>query len=758
LSGFGPSFALSPVEDGSANGIQLEPAGRGYADSGSTRYLYASFRVRNAATNGAAYTVARKNITFVAYITPSTRAQTAVASLQRFDGSSYADASLADDIARSVLPAHGVAGAGTTVKVVNELADMQALSESEVALLPTTDGTPLAYGYVVRCVTNCADARTLAANPATEQFDGVITFAVKLPIQSTASDNPFRFTMMFLAVEDGTTRLTQSIEEQGTTQAVDRAASLPDPTVVVLGNAGTPAGRYSVERLCRVRTAGTDPAAPLTTLIDAGGCSDGAVSLPTNVRVVDAAASAGGDGTSWPTAFDKLQDALTCVRTDASCAGVTEIWLSKGVYYPDEGSGITNGDASASFELIPGVSFYGGFAGNELSRDERDFAANVTILSGDIGQDDANADGNFIVEDVTGTEAITGTNSARILRSSGASLTRSTVLDGFTITAASGGVDGAGLYCIATNAGACSPTLSHLVFAGNATGAGGGGMAIVVGGSGIVASPLVADVTFMGNRATGSGGAMAIGIESGGTVALAVVRSRFTNNQGSLAGGALALLSPTDATCTAQFVGVTFDSNVAKGTTHGGAVEAVNCSPTFTNAVFWKNSITAGGDGGAVALFANSRAVFVNTTFVGNSNVGGTGGAVYSRGSGALAPEFDNVIVWGNTADTDPNLSLTAGTITNAIVQGGCPGAATCSNVSSSDPVFMDLVNGDLRLQINSPALDIGDLLLLPSDVLDLDGDGDTSERVPLDVALETRIIDALGGGAKVDLGAHERQ
>jgi hypothetical protein len=63
-----------------------------------------------------------------------------------------------------------------------------------------------------------------------------------------------------------------------------------------------------------------------------------------------------------------------------------------------------------------------------------------------------------------------------------------------------------------------------------------------------------------------------------------------------------------------------------------------------------------------------------------------------------------------------------------------------------------------LRLQINSPALDIGDLLLLPSDVLDLDGDGDTSERVPLDVAHETRIIDALGGGAKVDLGAHERQ
>jgi predicted outer membrane repeat protein len=752
-SGSGPSFTLSPVEDGSASGIQLEPAGHGYADSGSTRYLSASFRARNAATNGVAYTVARRNITFVAYITPSTRAQTAVASLERFDGSSYADASLADDIARSVLPAHGVSGAGTAVKVVNELADMQALSESEVATLPTTDGSPLAYGYVVRCVSNCADARTLAANPASDQFDGVITFAVKLPIQATAADNPFRFTMMFEAVEDGTTRLTQSIEEQGTTQAVDRAASLPNPTVTVLGNTSTPAGRYGVERLCRVRTAGTDPNAPVRTLIDAGGCSEGAVSLPTNVRVVDVAASAAGNGSSWPTAFNTLQDVLTCVRTDPSCTGVTEIWVRKGVYYPDEGAGITNGDAAATFTLVPGVALYGGFAGGEMSRDQRDVATNVTILSGDIGKDDPNGDGNFVIEDASVPGSVIGSNSSHVLTAP-STVTRTTVLDGFTITAGSGTLDGAGLYCATGASGQCSLTLSHLVFSGNSAVGAGAGVSIDATGAGGTAAPLLADVTFSGNFASGVGGALAIGAGSSSTTVPALVRVRFARNTSNSGGGAV-FLSGGGGTCTAQFVGATFESNRAINTSHGGAVFVSNCSATFADAVFWKNA--SGAQGGAIYHAGTSHSVFANVTLAGNS-ASGSGGAVYSQGSGAIAPEFRNVIVWANTATSAPGLFLAAGTISNAIVQGGCPSVATCSNVGSSDPLFMDVVAGDLRLQINSPALDAGDLLLLPSDVLDLDGDADTLERLPLDVALEPRIVNALGGGAKVDLGAHERQ
>jgi hypothetical protein len=79
-------------------------------------------------------------------------------------------------------------------------------------------------------------------------------------------------------------------------------------------------------------------------------------------------------------------------------------------------------------------------------------------------------------------------------------------------------------------------------------------------------------------------------------------------------------------------------------------------------------------------------------------------------------------------------------------------------DVLDSDPELMDLLAGDLRLQSNSPAVDTGDTAALPSDVLDLDGDGNTSETLPVDGSLLPRVVDALGGGAKVDMGAYERQ
>src|SRR5574341_1313206 len=108
---------------------------------------------------------------------------------------------------------------------------------------------------------------------------------------------------------------------------------------------------------------------------------------------VDADSTGNNDGSSWADAFTSLQDAL------AGAAPGYEIWVAEGVYYPDEGAGQTNGDRAATFQLRDGVAIYGGFAGTETLLSQRDPAAHVTILSGDIGQDDLNADGNFIAED-----------------------------------------------------------------------------------------------------------------------------------------------------------------------------------------------------------------------------------------------------------------------------------------------------------------------------------------------------------------------
>jgi len=81
------------------------------------------------------------------------------------------------------------------------------------------------------------------------------------------------------------------------------------------------------------------------------------------------------------------------------------------------------------------------------------------------------------------------------------------------------------------------------------------------------------------------------------------------------------------------------------------------------------------------------------------------------------------------------------------------------------DPLFVD-PNGadglvgteddDLRLMQDSPAIDMGDNNSLPDDALDLDGDGDRGERVPIDLSANVRVFDGGGGMAVVDLGAYE--
>lgn len=85
-------------------------------------------------------------------------------------------------------------------------------------------------------------------------------------------------------------------------------------------------------------------------------------------------------------------------------------------------------------------------------------------------------------------------------------------------------------------------------------------------------------------------------------------------------------------------------------------------------------------------------------------------------------------------------------TVANSIIQGGGFTGAT-----DNDPLFVNAKADDLRLKAGSPALNGGDVNLLPADSRDLDGDGNTSEKIPLDLAGNTRVV-----GANVDLGAYE--
>lgn len=133
-------------------------------------------------------------------------------------------------------------------------------------------------------------------------------------------------------------------------------------------------------------------------------CAFGAV-----LRVKPEATGA-STGATWIDAYPDLQPALL-----AASAG-DELWVAAGAYKPGP-----PGDRHAAFRLKTGVAIYGGFAGGETERSERNVAANPTILSGDLAGDDGPDFANMSENAYQVVIAINVDDTA--------------ILDGFTITA-----------------------------------------------------------------------------------------------------------------------------------------------------------------------------------------------------------------------------------------------------------------------------------------------------------------------------------
>lgn len=185
-----------------------------------------------------------------------------------------------------------------------------------------------------------------------------------------------------------------------------------------------------------------------------------AISARAGTIFVDAAAPGPAhDGTSWPVAFQTVQQGINAAK-----AG-DEIWVAGGVY-------------TETITLSVETGLYGGFKGTETLRSQRDRSANVTIL-----------DGSHAGSVVT---VPAGASSA-------------TVIDGFTIRNGTGTpgtgtqtgyLFGGGLYCRQS-----SPAITHNVFRQNSAGSAGYGY-----GAGIYAnarSPLIAYNTVTDNSGQG---------------------------------------------------------------------------------------------------------------------------------------------------------------------------------------------------------------------------------------------------------------
>jgi predicted outer membrane repeat protein len=195
-------------------------------------------------------------------------------------------------------------------------------------------------------------------------------------------------------------------------------------------------------------------------------------------RYVNSQASPGGDGLSWETAYKCLQDALDKI---ARLGSVRQIWVAKGTYRPDRGTG----DRHATFRLDKGIEIYGGFTGGEKRLDQRDANTNVTVLSGDIGVIGDGSDNSYHVVSFKDTWV-------------------GSVIDGFTITGGNAnGRDqadriGGGVYNLHSN-----PEFRNCVFSDNSAAENGG----AIRSSGKWNVLTLDDCVFTGNSAK-RGGAM----------------------------------------------------------------------------------------------------------------------------------------------------------------------------------------------------------------------------------------------------------
>lgn len=234
----------------------------------------------------------------------------------------------------------------------------------------------------------------------------------------------------------------------------------------------------------------------------------------TAVFVNKASTASAPDGRSWATAYTTLQEAI-----DAGRDRDQEVWVAKGVY-DEKRSVFPNSDDNLNgcLEMHSGVALYGGFAGTETIRKQRNWALNSTVIDG--SKAIHNASGRPAYSPAKGV--IVGADDA--------------ILDGFVIQGGNAeDLGGGGMY----NPDA-SPVISHCIFRNNSADIGG---AMLNDGG---AAPVITNCLFYANQASGSGSA----IYNMNTATPLIVNCTFTGNlQGQSAVYNINTARPTLTNC-----------------------------------------------------------------------------------------------------------------------------------------------------------------------------------------------------------------
>lgn len=294
-----------------------------------------------------------------------------------------------------------------------------------------------------------------------------------------------------------------------------------------------------------------------------------AVHAQPQVVFVDDNAPLGGDGRTWQSAFNDLQDGLAVANVNLGAALVK---IAQGVYRPDRGSL----DRQSSFLVTSGVTLMGGFAGRGApDPDERDPVAFVSVLTGDLRGND------------TSTPESREDNSMVIIDAGRA---QAAYFNGLTITSANGT------------------------------------SALLGASGGFGATLFLTDCTLKNNRSTYNSGAI-----SGGIIGL--FGCKLVDNFSGNVGGAVSCSNLTMSRCevrgnTADFGAGVYvhgmlrvDSTLFAGNVavyEGGAIFSADYTPTVRLCTFVENDARNGAAIHGSYWYANGESEITGNIFWGN--------------------------------------------------------------------------------------------------------------------------------------------
>ncbi len=412
----------------------------------------------------------------------------------------------------------------------------------------------------------------------------------------------------------------------------------------------------------------------------------------------------GVHGKTWGDAFGSIQEAVEAAASNND----GEVWVAEGAY------------SGQTIHMRERVRLYGGFAGTEGVRDSRDWSKRPTIIDGGrrrccvIGAPSALLDG-FVVQNgksnsgggmfnsadqVTVANCVFSGNYANV--DGGGIFTEGfhfTIMNSVFTENTARLSDGGGVYSIGSDTrlidcnffantafqnggGLNAPffNLSNCTFSEN-TARYGGGLFSSIGPS------ILTACTFNGNSASFGGGGICDSDSASTLTACA-----FHANSASQGGAVFYDLSSP------AILGCSFWGNAA--VSGGGAIYCHRASPLLLNCVLSGNK---SGDGGGMYNCAESVGTLINCTFFMNS-ADFKGGGMYSLYSSATVT---NCVMWRD-GDAPSGVEIYNSNSTTEVSFSGIWNGYVGEGNIDADPLFVDAVNGDLRLQAGSPCIDAG--------------------------------------------------